>query len=179
MLRIARCLLSLAFMGVAGCAEEGGIAEGADALATAGSQDAPVELVGTYRLVRRELPDGTVLEPPAIAGFMTYTGKYRNFHLYQPGTTAGSPGSVSMVATYSTAGEEYSETTLYEASSNLPEGSGIAYKIPGGTFTTPISRSAQNLQFRDTETGPMLTFSRDSMVATLEGAFVDRWVRVE
>lgn len=178
MQRIARCLLTLGIAAVAGCAEEGGIAEGADAVATAGAQDAPVELVGTYRLVRRELPDGSVLEPPAIVGFMTFTAGHRNFHLYQPGA-GGTPSSVSMVATYSAAGEEYTESTLYEVASNVSEGSGLDYNIPGSTFTTPISRSVQNIQFRDTETGPMLTFSRDSMVAALDGAFVDRWVRVE
>lgn len=176
--RIVRCLLTFAFVSLAGCSEEGRMAEGADVPAVAGPQDAPVEVLGSYQLVRRDLPDGTVLTPPAIVGFMTYTGKYRNFHLYQPGA-ADTRSSVSMLATYSIAGNEYSETALYEVLNNLPERSGLAYNVPGATFTTPILRRGQMIEFRDGEAGPILTIGRDSMVATLAGTFVDRWVRVE
>ncbi len=180
MLRIVRCLLPLAFVSVVGCSEEGRIAEDEDvpAAAGAGLQNTPVEVLGSYQLVRRELPDGNVLEPPAIVGFMTYTGKYRNFHLYQPGAAA-TRSSVSMLATYSIAGNEYSETALYEVVNNLPEGSGLVYNVPGATFATPIMRRGQVIEFRDGEAGPILTIGRDSMVATLAGTFVDRWVRVE
>ena len=34
---------------------------------------------GTYQLVRRELPDGTVQFPPAVKGMITYTKEFRNF----------------------------------------------------------------------------------------------------
>ena len=34
---------------------------------------------GTYQLVRRELPDGTVQLPPAVKGMITYTKEFRNF----------------------------------------------------------------------------------------------------
>lgn len=178
MQRSARRLLTLAFLGVSGCGEGDRDANGAEDLARADAQNVSVDLQGSYQLVRRELADGTVLESPAITGYMTYTGKYRNFHLHQPGA-AGTPSSVSLMATYSVAGDEYSQTVLYEVLNNLPEGSGLDYNIPGTTFTTPISRQGRNVEFRDGEAGPVLSFSRDSMVATLDGNFVDRWVRVE
>ena len=73
----------------------------------------------------------------------------------------------------------YSETAMYEVLNNLPAGSGLVYSIPGATFTTPIMRRGQVIEHRDGEDGPTLTFSRDGMVATLAGTFVDRWVRVE
>jgi hypothetical protein len=34
---------------------------------------------GTYQLVRRELPDGTVQLSPAVMGMITYTKEFRNF----------------------------------------------------------------------------------------------------
>ena len=34
---------------------------------------------GTYQLVRRELPDGTVQLPPAVMGMITYTKEFRSF----------------------------------------------------------------------------------------------------
>ena len=34
---------------------------------------------GTYQLVRRELPDGTVQVPPVLKGMITYTKEFRNF----------------------------------------------------------------------------------------------------
>jgi len=34
---------------------------------------------GTYRLVRRELPDGSFQHPPTVKGMFTFTKEYRNF----------------------------------------------------------------------------------------------------
>ena len=34
---------------------------------------------GTYQLVRRELPDGTVQQPQIVNGMCTFTREYRNF----------------------------------------------------------------------------------------------------
>ena len=36
---------------------------------------------GTYQLVSRTLPDGTVLKPPDIMGLFTYTKTHRNFNI--------------------------------------------------------------------------------------------------
>jgi len=35
------------------------------------------------------------------------------------------------------------------------------------------------LQFRDGENGPLLVFTEQGLTATLDGEFVDHWVRVE
>src|SRR5687767_4376955 len=36
---------------------------------------------GTYKLISRQLPDGTIQVPPDIMGLMTYTKSYRNFNM--------------------------------------------------------------------------------------------------
>jgi hypothetical protein len=38
---------------------------------------------GTYRLISRQLPDGTRLSPPAIMGLNTYTKSHRTFNVVQ------------------------------------------------------------------------------------------------
>ncbi len=40
---------------------------------------AVTNIEGTYQLVRRELPGGTVQFPPALKGMITYTKTFRNF----------------------------------------------------------------------------------------------------
>ena len=40
----------------------------------------PPSIEGTYRLVSRDLPDGTKQVPPAIDGLITFTRGYRNFN---------------------------------------------------------------------------------------------------
>lgn len=137
-----------------------------------------VGITGSYRLVSRELPDGSVLEPPEIFGFMTYTPTHRHFHIYTP-LPDGTPSSVSAVSEYSMSGGEYSEEPLYEALNNISGSAGLDYNIAGEGFSTPLSRTDQRVEFRDGGSGPILTFSGDSLVAELEGDFVDRWIRVE
>src|SRR5438046_7571738 len=69
---------------------------------------------GTYRLVSRDLPDGTKQVPPNIVGLITYTTKYRNFNIYWKGAN-GKPVSISSIATYQLTGTEYRETNVYYA----------------------------------------------------------------
>jgi len=38
-----------------------------------------LNIEGTYRLIRRELPDGTVQLPPIVKGMFTYTKEFRDF----------------------------------------------------------------------------------------------------
>ena len=54
---------------------------------------------GTYQLISRKLPDGTVLKPPDIMGLCTYTKSHRNFNFVQKDAT-GKFLSGSRVATY-------------------------------------------------------------------------------
>ena len=44
-------------------------------------------IAGTYRLVSRQMPDGTLLRPPEVIGLFTYTKTHRNFNILQKGAT--------------------------------------------------------------------------------------------
>src|SRR5262245_10917307 len=76
----------------------------------ASAQAASIE--GTYQLISRQLPDGTMLRPPAIMGLWTYTKNHRNFNIVLKDAT-GKFLSFSVVSTYKLMATEYSETLLF------------------------------------------------------------------
>ena len=76
---------------------------------------------GTYRLVSRQLPDGTVFKPPDVMGLYTYTKSHRNFNIVQKDAT-GKFSSPSNVSTYTLTATEYSETLLFSSSTTRSVG---------------------------------------------------------
>ena len=54
---------------------------------------------GTYRLISRDMADGTKLVPPNITGLITFTKRYRNFNVYWK-DGSGKATSISAIATY-------------------------------------------------------------------------------
>jgi hypothetical protein len=79
--------------------------------ASAASAQVP-SIEGTYQLISRTLPDGTVLKPPDIMGLQTYTKSYRNFNILSK-DAEGKFESRSIAATYTLTPTEYIETTLF------------------------------------------------------------------
>jgi hypothetical protein len=79
--------------------------------AIAASAQAP-SIEGTYQLISRKLPDGTVLKPPDIMGLITNTKSHRNVNIVQKDAT-GKFTSTSYVLTYKLTATEYSETLLF------------------------------------------------------------------
>ena len=69
-------------------------------------------LEGSYKLVYRELPDGTKQSLPDVMGLMTYTKEFRNFNVYWK-DAEGHSFSVSYVASYKLTDKEYSEKSIY------------------------------------------------------------------
>src|SRR5262245_11151384 len=66
---------------------------------------------GTWQLISRKLPDGTMLKPPDIMGLCTFTKSHRNFNFVLKDAT-GKFFSFSVVSTYTLTATEYSETLL-------------------------------------------------------------------
>lgn len=72
---------------------------------------------GTYKLVSRMLPDGTMKKPPDVMGLFTYTKSYRNFNVIVKDAN-GKFNSYSVVSTYKLSATEYSETILFSISND-------------------------------------------------------------
>src|SRR6267378_7535763 len=103
---------------------------------------------GTYQLISRKLPDGTVLKPPDIMGLFTYTKSHVNFNLVRKDAT-GKFSSFSMVSTYKLTATEYSETRLFSILTDQIGGKDIVYDVSGKTQSVPVKMDGGRLQFKD------------------------------
>jgi hypothetical protein len=147
-------------------------------LLTGATSHASPSIKGTYRLVSRDLPDGTKQVPPNIVGLITYTTKYRNFNIYWKGAN-GKPVSISNIATYKLTGKEYRETNVYYLTNDEAGGKGLSYDLSPTSAASPISMKGTRLQMKlPLHDEPTVVFDGEKMTATREGAFVDHWVRV-
>jgi hypothetical protein len=138
----------------------------------------PVDLEGTYRLVSRDLPDGSTVEPPDMQGLLTYAEGYRNFNVYWTGED-GNPVSISIIAEYELTDDTYTETNVYTWV-NDPAAGGVSYDLAPTSGSAPVTRGdgsiSMKLPLRDE---PDVVVTADGLTATREGEFVDHWERVQ
>ena len=132
---------------------------------------------GTYHLVSRTLPNGTVLKPPAIMGLFTYTKTHRNFNIVIKDAT-GKFYSYSLVSTYTLTPTEYSETRLFSILNDQPGGKDIVYDLSEKTQSAPVKMAGGRIEFKPPFDPPVLVFEGNKMTATLEKEFVDVWEKV-
>ena len=132
---------------------------------------------GTYQLVSRTLPNGTVLKPPDIMGLFTYTKTHRNFNIVIKDAT-GKFYSYSLVSTYKLTPTEYSETRLFSILNDQVGGKDIVYDFSGKTQSVPVKMEGGRIEFKPPFDPPALVFEGNRMTATLEGGFVDVWEKV-
>jgi hypothetical protein len=102
---------------------------------------------GTYQLISRQLPDGTVLKPPDIMGLFTFTKSHRNFNIVLKDAT-GKFNSYSLVSTYKLTPTEYSETRLFSILNDQIGGKDIVYDLSGKTQSVPVKMEGGRLQFK-------------------------------
>jgi hypothetical protein len=134
---------------------------------------------GTYKLISRQLPNGTRLSPPAIMGLNTYTKSHRTFNLVQKDAT-GKFFSSSNVSTYTLTATEYSETRLFSVRGDQIGGKEIVYNLSSETRSAPLTVEGGRIQFKDPFGTRSLVFEGNKMTATAEGnTNVDIWEKVE
>jgi hypothetical protein len=131
---------------------------------------------GTWQLIKRQLPDGTVLTPPAVVGVHTVFNGMRHLNVFWH-TPDGKPASIGVVSRVKLDGDSLAETML---AFTLDDGSGkpALYDFSGGTRTVPVSRSGGRIAFKMPFDPPSVVYEGDRAVATLEGEFVDYWERI-
>jgi hypothetical protein len=133
---------------------------------------------GTYRLVSRELPDGSIQEPPDVLGLGTYTKKYRNFNITWT-DAEGQRFSMSYIARYSLTPTEYSEISIYRLV-NDPDGGGLSYDLDRPSGTSAVTVEGGRIQFvLPLYQEPTVVFEGDRLTASVEGEFIDNWERVD
>jgi hypothetical protein len=137
---------------------------------------------GTYQLVRRELPDGTVQRPPAVKGLLTYTKAFRNFSVVWR-DEGGRFYSECYVARYTLTEREYAETAEYLIVDDQIGGTGIRYDLSPTTATAPVSLDGGRVRFalpQPFEQALSITveFDGTTLTATGKGLFIDYWEKV-
>ena len=132
---------------------------------------------GTWRLVNRQLPDGTVQTAPTVVGLATLTNGLRHMNVFWQ-TPDGKPASIGSISKFKLTSNEYTETSIAFA---LDDGSGnpVIYNFSGETKTAAVMREGGRISFQLPFDPPYVVYEGDKLTATLEGAFVDYWERVE
>ena len=134
---------------------------------------------GSYRLVKRDLPDGTWLEPPALDGLITWTKGYRNFNIFWT-DLEHNVYSISTVRKYTLTADGYTETNVFQIVNDQIGGTGWSYdfsEVSGGSSVNIEDGKIEfDLPLFDE---PHVVFEGDKLSASVEGEFVDHWERVE
>ena len=134
---------------------------------------------GTYKLVSRELPNGTKQGPPDVLGLITYTKEYRNFNVYVKDAT-GTPFSISSMSTYRLTDKEYIEQNIYYMVNDEAGEKEVTYDVSASTATSPVSVKGGRIEFQLPLHGePAVVFEGNKFTATMKGAFIDYWERVK
>ena len=136
------------------------------------------ELEGSYKLVYRELPDGTKQSQPDVMGLMTYTKEFRNFNVYWK-DAEGKSFSVSYVASYKLTDEEYSEKSIYYMENDEINGNELRYDFSGLSGTSTVSVRNGRMEFcLPLHDAPCVVFAGDKFTASKPSVFVDYWEKV-
>jgi hypothetical protein len=135
-------------------------------------------LVGTYKLIVRQWPDGTMQTSPDVIGLLTYTKTHRNFNVVWKDAD-GKFFSYSVVSTYKLTANEYSETVLFSVLNDQIGGKEIDYDLSGETRTVPVVVKDGKLEFKLPFDPPSIVFDENWITAKAEGMFTDYWERVD
>jgi hypothetical protein len=132
---------------------------------------------GTWRLVKRELPDGTAQTPPTVVGLGTVINGQRHLNVFWR-TAAGTPASFGLISEVKVTSSDYTETLI---ASVFDDGSGqpVVYNFSGETKAAAITRTGRRIAYKLPFDPPSVVYDGDRLTATLEGAFVDYWERVK
>jgi hypothetical protein len=131
------------------------------------------DIDGTWRLVMRKLPDGTVQTPPAVHGMFSIKNGLNHIIVFAP-TPSGKPGCLSEISKWEWSESEVAVTpilTVFDDGSGKPP----VYATGGETKRTPVSREGNRVSYQHPIDPPFVVWEGDKLTATLKGVFVDYW----
>ena len=141
----------------------------------------PPNIEGTYKLVSRDLQNGSKQAPPTVDGLMSFSKGYRNFNIYVR-DSAGKVLSVSYAASYQLTAKEYREHCIFFLLNDESGGKGATYDLSGKSGTAPVTLTGVRVAFTfPLHDEPAVVFQGSRMTATGNGpygSFVDHWERV-
>lgn len=143
----------------------------------AAAQSSAIE--GSWKLVSRTLPDGTVVSGPHLQGLLTFSNGYRHISVVFQ-TPDGTFGSFSALAAYTISSTEYRETRLFRVFDNPMSGEGVDYHTAGAMKVEPVQQRGREIRINAPFDPVIWSFDGDTMTAVaVGGEFEDRWERVK
>jgi hypothetical protein len=132
---------------------------------------------GTWKLISRDLPDGTKLKHPEIVGLLTFSEKFRNFNVSWQ-NASGKHFSMSLISEYKLTDKEYSEKNLYRLTNDEINGAGLQYDS-GKSGKSPVKWDGSRLEIKlPLFNEPVVVFEGSKFTATRAGEFTDYWEKV-
>lgn len=135
-------------------------------------------LEGSYKLIMRRLPDGTMQTAPEVNGLLTFTKTHRNLNVvWKDGQ--GKLHSHSVVSTYELTTAGYSETILFSVESDATGSPNLNYDLSGQSRSVPLAATGDRLEFQLPFDHSTMAFDENWITTKVEGKFTDYWERVE
>jgi hypothetical protein len=136
------------------------------------------DIDGAYEIVKRQLPDGTVIVPgEQLAGYGTWIGGVRNFNVSWMDN--GKRVALSTIADYTFSNTKYCETARYWMATNIGGEASSWEPPPSKVECTAVTVTDGKASFQIPGELPVAVFSDDGFVATADGLFVDYWKKVD
>ena len=134
------------------------------------------ELEGKWVLVKRVLPDGTVLTPPTVQGQFSVHKGLTQLVVYWP-MPNGNPASLSSISQWEWS---YAHVTVTPMLRIFDDGSGKppAYAVGGSAKSSPLTRSGNVISYQHPFDPPFNVSDGEKLTAIFEGVFVDHWEKV-
>lgn len=137
------------------------------------------DIAGSWKLVSRTLPDGTMVTAPDLQGLMTFSNGYRHISVVFR-TPDGKFGSFSALASYKISRTSYTETRMFRVFDDPATGKGVDYQTSGATKTEPVQKRGREIRINAPFDPVTWSFEGDTMTATaVGGEFKDSWERVK
>lgn len=144
--------------------------------ATSQGETSQPSIEGTYRLVSRELADGTKFQAPDVMGLFTYTKTQRNFNI--AARDEKGPTFNAHTAEYRLTPTDYSETSVLTVASDDTDRDRFKVMRTESTKSVPVKVEGDRIELQP-QGEPVLVFEGTKLTATMEGEFVDVWEKVE
>ena len=141
---------------------------------------APPSIEGNYVLDYRELPDGTKVRAPDVAGMMTFTKDRRNFNVYWK--EKDKTVSIGIVSRYTLSAKEYTEENVYFTIADGVGGKAPVYDLSSAKGSSPVTVKDGRIQFQlPLHSEPEAVFEKGGLTATRTGdhGFVDHWKKID
>lgn len=133
---------------------------------------------GTYKLIMRQLPNGTRQTTPDVIGLLTYTKKHRNFNVVWKDAN-GEFYSYSVISTYKLTATKYIETILFSMLNDQISGKQINYDLTGQSRTVPVVMKDGKIEFKMPFDSSTIIIDGNWITTKVEGMFTDYWERVD